>query len=226
MPRHTRRPNHLRKLRRVRQGRHRPRPQNRNRAVALWLQQGFARLRAPDTTRSFSSQIPFVVTLLGNLRRKRQLRSRFAGLRQKRSRHAHTRDTLSLQHGVTRPPTTSGSHLATVTLCPYQRTPVHDKCRLPRPLASRKSLTALRHVMPRGAGRCLRQSRDAIAKRDTTRRGTGAPCTMVHEALRVLTSPHRKRGTRPYACATTPRDSSQSRPAFRSAHTHPQQRYR
>lgn len=72
--------------------------------------------------------------------------------------------------------TTSGSHIATGTLCPYQQTPVHGKCLLPRPLASRKSLTALRHVMPRGAGRCLRQSRDAIAKRDTTRRGTGAPC--------------------------------------------------
>lgn len=123
-------------------------------------------------------------------------------------------------------PLTSGSHIATGTRCPYRQTPVHGKCLLPRPLASRKSLTALRHVMPRGAGRCLRQSRDAIAKRDTTRRGTGAPCTMVHDTLRVLTSPHRKRGTRPYACATTPRDSSQSRPTFRSAHTHPQQRYR
>lgn len=122
--------------------------------------------------------------------------------------------------------TTSGSHIATGTPCPYQQTPVHGKCLLPRPLASRKSLTALRHVIPRGAGRCLRQSRDTIAKRDTTRRGTGAPCTMVHETQRVLTSPQRKRGARPYACATTPRDSSQSRPAFRSAHTHPQQRYR
>lgn len=141
-------------------------------------------------------------------------------------RAPHRRDTLSLQHGATRPPTTSGSHIATGTPCPCQSTPVHGKCLLPRPLASRKSLTALRHVMPRGAGRCLRQSRDAIAKRDTTRRGTGAPCTMVHETPRVLTSVQRKRGTRPYACATTPRDSSQSRPAFRSAHTHPQQRYR
>lgn len=105
MPRHTEEPNHIRTLRRVRQGRHRPRPQNRNQAVTLRLQQCFARLRAPDATRSFSSQISFVVTLLGNLRRKRQLRSRSARLSPTWSRHAHMRDTLSLQHGATRPPT-------------------------------------------------------------------------------------------------------------------------
>lgn len=147
------------------------------------------------------------------------------GLRQ----HGPATPTREIRHryNMAQPvrPLTSGSHIATGTPCPYQQTPVHGKCLLPRPLASRKSLAALRHVMPRGAGRCLRQSRDAIAKRDTTRRGTGAPCTIVHDALRVLTSPHRKQGARPYACATTPRDSSQSRPAFRSMHTHPQQHY-
>lgn len=52
--------------------------------------------------------------------------------------------------------TTSGSHIATGTPCPYQTTPVHGKCLLPRPLASQKK--------PYG-----------FAPRDATRRGTVPP---------------------------------------------------
>ena len=66
----------------------------------------------------FSSQIPFVVTLLCNLRRKRQLRSLSAGLRH----HGPATPTCEIRYryNTAQPvrPLTSGSHLATGTPCP------------------------------------------------------------------------------------------------------------
>lgn len=190
------------------------------------MQQGFARLRAPDTARSFSSQISFVVTLLGNLRRKRQLRSRSVRTSPAWSRHAHMRDTPSLQHGATRPPThvrvahRNGHAVPIVTNTRTRQMPAAPSPRFAKkPYGFAPRDATRRWTVPPAISRCNRET-----GYDTKRDGCTVP--IVHETMRVLTSPHRKRGIRPCACATTPRDSSQSRPAFRSAHMHPQQRYR
>lgn len=183
MSRYTGKPNHLRKLRRVRQGRHRPGPQNRNQAVTLCLLQGFARLRAPDTTRSFSSQIPFVVTLLGNLRRKRQLafalRTGFASMVPPRPRARYaiaiTRRNPSAHH--VRVAHRNGHAMPIITNTRTQQMPAAPSPRFAKkPYGFPPRDATRRGTVPPAISRCNRET-----GYDTKRDG----CTVHHGARNV-----------------------------------------